>query len=133
MRRPEKETGPGVFYLGAHQATLDPLAAARPDGGLYAWATQGRPRADRPQLVPGGHPDGARSSAAALLSYDIPHHAPWGWRVSRTPGPRASPPGCSSSSLALAYVGRLGWHDDVTRWVAPAGALLFLGLTGRRC
>ncbi|MEO8519353.1 MAG: 4Fe-4S dicluster domain-containing protein, partial [Dermatophilaceae bacterium] len=30
VRRPEKETGPGVFYLGAHQATLDPLAAARP-------------------------------------------------------------------------------------------------------
>ncbi len=79
VRRPEKETGPGVFYLGAHQATLDPLGSARPEGGLYAWATQGAPD---PQLVTAGHPQGARSSAAALLSYDIPHHAPWGWRVS---------------------------------------------------
>ena len=33
VRRPEKETRPGVFYKGADQATLDPLAARRPDGG----------------------------------------------------------------------------------------------------
>src|SRR6516225_11601513 len=43
VRRPEKETRPGVFYKGAHQATLDPLAARRPDGGLLAWATLGDP------------------------------------------------------------------------------------------
>ena len=53
MRRPEKETRPSVYYKGAHQATLDPLAARRPDGGLFAWATQGAPD---PQLVVSGHP-----------------------------------------------------------------------------
>src|SRR5581483_5697391 len=40
VRRPEKETRPKLFYRGAHQATLDPLAARRPEGGLYAWAEQ---------------------------------------------------------------------------------------------
>ena len=39
VRLPEKNTRPGVYYKGAHQATLDPLAARRPDGGLFAWTT----------------------------------------------------------------------------------------------
>ena len=30
VRKPEKDTSPGVFYLGAHEATLDPRAARRP-------------------------------------------------------------------------------------------------------
>jgi Fe-S-cluster-containing dehydrogenase component/formate-dependent nitrite reductase membrane component NrfD len=127
VRRPEKETGPGVFYLGAHQATLDPLAARRPDGGLYAWATQGEPG---PQHVASGHPDYGTSSAAALLSYDIPHQAPWGWRVSLYTWTKSLAAGMFGVAVVLAMTGLLGWKDDVTRWVAPAGALCFLGLTG---
>ena len=55
VRRPEKETRPGVYYKGAHAATLDPLAARRPHGGLFAWATQ---RAGAGSVT-SGHP-GAR-------------------------------------------------------------------------
>ena len=80
VRRPEKGTRPGLFYKGATQSTLDPLAARRPDGGLFAWATQGGEH--DPGHVPGGHPGRPNSSAEALLSYDVGHHAPWGWRVS---------------------------------------------------
>ena len=40
VRRPEKGTRPKVFYSGAHTATLDPLAAARPGGGLFLWSEQ---------------------------------------------------------------------------------------------
>jgi hypothetical protein len=40
VRRPEKETHPKLFYKGAHQATLDPLAAQRPEGGLFMWSEQ---------------------------------------------------------------------------------------------
>lgn len=127
VRRPEKETGPGVFYLGAHQATLDPLGAARPEGGLYAWATQGAPD---PQLVPSGHPDGARSSAAALLSYDVPHHAPWGWRVSLYTWTKSIASGAFLLAIVLALTGLLSWTDEVTRYVAPLAALVFLGITG---
>src|SRR5436305_5956121 len=42
VRRPEKETLPKLFYKGAHQATLDPLAARRPDGDLFMWSEQKR-------------------------------------------------------------------------------------------
>src|SRR5918992_2141353 len=78
VRRPEKETLPKLFYKGAHQATLDPLAARRPDGGLFMWSEQSL-AAD---TVNSGHPEHHNSSAAALLSYDIGHSIPWDWRVS---------------------------------------------------
>ena len=76
VRRPEKGTRPGLFYKGAHEATLDPLAARRPDGGLLAWATQDG--GHDPEGAGRGHPEQANSSAEALLSYDIGHRAPWG-------------------------------------------------------
>src|SRR5246500_4893489 len=64
VRRPETGTRPGVFYKGAHQATLDPLAARRPDGGLFAWATQGGER--DPGHVAAGHPRRPDPTAAGL-------------------------------------------------------------------
>ena len=126
VRRPEKETRPGVFYKGAHQATLDPLAARRPDGGLLAWATQG----GGPQHVPPGHPGRHNSSAAALLSYDIPHFAPWGWRVSLYTWTKGIAAGGLLVPLLLVLAGRLGWNDPVARWAAPGLAVAFLGITG---
>ncbi len=127
VRRPEKETRPGVFYKGAHQATLDPLAARRPDGGLFAWATQGAPD---PQLVVSGHPDRPISSAAALLSYDIPHQAPWGWRVSLYAWTKSIAAGAFGVAALLAFLGCLGWGDSAMRWAAPVLALAFLAVTG---
>jgi Fe-S-cluster-containing dehydrogenase component len=112
VRRPEKETQPGVYYKGAHQATLDPLAARRPDGGLFAWATQGAPD---PQLVVSGHPGRPTSSAAALLSYDVPHHAPWGWRVSLYTWTKSVAAGAFLVPVLLAATGYLRWGDPVTR------------------
>lgn len=79
VRRPEKNTRPKLFYRGAHQATLDPLAARRPEGGIFMWSEQ---KDDDAHDVVAGHPDRTSSSAAAVLSYDIPHKAPWDWRVS---------------------------------------------------
>ncbi|MHB1469115.1 MAG: 4Fe-4S dicluster domain-containing protein, partial [Solirubrobacteraceae bacterium] len=127
VRRPEKETRPGVFYKGAHQATLDPLAARRPDGDLYAWATQGGGGALH---VSSGHPDHSNSSAAALLSYDVPHHAPWGWRVSLYTWTKGLAAGGLLVPLLLVLFGYMGWGDATARWVAPGLALLFLALTG---
>ena len=127
VRRPEKDTRPGVFYKGAHQATLDPLAARRPDGGLFAWATQGEPD---PQLVTSGHPGRTVSSAAALLSYDVPHQAPWGWRVSLYTWTKSVAAGGFAVPAALAFAGILPWGNAAARWAAPLLALAFLALTG---
>jgi Fe-S-cluster-containing dehydrogenase component/formate-dependent nitrite reductase membrane component NrfD len=128
VRRPEKETGPGLFYKGAHQATLDPLAARRPDGGMYAWATQGDE--SDPQHVASGHPGRNNSSAAALLSYDIPHHAPWGWRVSLYTWTKGISAGSLAVATILGYLDRLSFSSSTTRYVAPSIALTFLAVTG---
>ena len=127
VRRPEKETGPAVHYLGAHQATLDPLAARRPDGDLFAWATQGPPH---PQRVAAGHPGQPTSSAAALLSYDVPHLAPWDWRVSLYTWTKSIAAGAFIVPVLLALTGYLAWRNAAVRWAAPILALAFLGLTG---
>jgi Fe-S-cluster-containing dehydrogenase component len=127
VRRPEKNTRPGVYYKGAHQATLDPLAARRPGGGLFAWATQGPPE---PGLVTSGHPGRTVSSAAALLSYDVPHQAPWGWRVSVYTWTKSVAAGSFAVPVALAFAGLLAWDNAAVRWAAPALALAFLAITG---
>ena len=68
VRRPEKETRPKLYYKGADQVTLDPLAAQRPEGGLFMWSEQG----EVDHGVPSGHPGPWNSSAAAVLSYGHP-------------------------------------------------------------
>ena len=74
VRRPEKETLPKLFYKGAHQSTLDPLAAQRPEGGMFMWSEQSG--------MVSGHPGRPNNMAAAMLAYDVPHRAPWGFGVS---------------------------------------------------
>jgi Fe-S-cluster-containing dehydrogenase component len=128
VRRPEKGTRPGLFYKGAHQATLDPLAARRPDGGLFAWAAQGAEH--DPGHVTSGHPGRPNSSAEALLCYDIGHHAPWGWRVSLYTWTKGLAAGGLLAALILVLAGRLSWQDPTARWAAPALSLAFLGVTG---
>jgi Fe-S-cluster-containing dehydrogenase component len=126
VRRPEKDTRPLLFYKGAHQATLDPLAARRPDGGLFAWSEQPR----GPQIVVSGSPNGANSSAAALLSYDVAHTAPWDWRVSLYTWTKGIAAGVYLVALLLAAGGILSSESALWRWAAPLAAGGFLALTG---
>ena len=131
VRRPEKETRPGLFYKGAHQATLDPLAARRPTGGLFAWATQGG--SGRPALsqhVTSGHPRHPNSSAATLLSYDVPHQAPWGWRVSLYTWTKGLAAGAYLVALMLVLARTISWSSTLFRFVAPTVSLAFLAVTG---
>jgi Fe-S-cluster-containing dehydrogenase component/formate-dependent nitrite reductase membrane component NrfD len=121
VRRPEKGTRPGVFYKGAHQATLDPLAARHPDGGLFAWATQGGEH--DPGHVTSGHPGGGNSSAEALLSYDVGHHAPWGWRVSLYTWTKGLGAGIYLAGLLLGMGS--GWPV-----ITPLLSAIFVALTG---
>jgi formate-dependent nitrite reductase membrane component NrfD/ferredoxin len=126
VRRPEKDTQPKLFYKGAHQATLDPLAAARPAGGLFMWSEQG----DRPHQIPSGQAGPQNSSAAALLSYDVPHTAPWDWRVSAYTWTK----GIAAGTYLLAcYLVVAGWIEPghpIWTWIAPLISGVFLALTG---
>jgi Fe-S-cluster-containing dehydrogenase component/formate-dependent nitrite reductase membrane component NrfD len=125
VRRPEKGTQPRVFYQGAHQATLDPLAARRPGGGLFAWSEQTGPVVSGTPASPGG----GSSSAAALLSYDIGHSLPWGWRVSLYTWTKGLAAGIYLTLLLLVLGGRVPDGSALWLWVAPMGSGFFLGVT----
>ena len=113
VRRPEKETYPKLFYKGAHQATLDPLAARRPEGGIFVWSEQSE--------LSSGHPGPANSVAAAMLSYDVPHRAPWGLPVAAYVWTKAIAAG---SYVVAAFLGGSLWE-----WTAPLLSALFLAIT----
>ena len=105
VRRPEKNTRPGVFYKGAHAGDAGP--AGGPPGPT-AGCSRGPPRARRIRSSSRrGHPGRTVSSAAALLSYDVPHQAPWGWRVSLYTWTKSVAAGGFAVPVALAFAGLL--------------------------
>ena len=126
VRRPEKETKPKLYYKGGDQATLDPLAAQRPDGGLFMWSEQG----DVDHGVPAGHPGPWNSSAAAVLSYDIPHRAPWDFRVSLYTWTKSVAAGAYLAPLLLLAAGAIAASNPLWTWAAPVLGGVFLALTG---
>ena len=125
VRRPEKETLPKLFYKGAHQATLDPLAARRPEAGLFMWSEQ---QQDSEHVV-SGNPTYNNTSAAALLSYDVSHSIPWDWRVSLYTWTKGI---ASGVYLVAALFMLLGMErsNAVWLWVTPVVSGAFLALTG---
>jgi Fe-S-cluster-containing dehydrogenase component/formate-dependent nitrite reductase membrane component NrfD len=126
VRRPEKETLPKLFYKGAHQATLDPLAARRPEAGLFMWSEQ---QQDSEHVV-SGNPTFNNSSAAALLSYDVAHSIPWDWRVSLYTWTKGIAAGVYLVAALLVLFGFLRTDGVVWLWVTPVVSGAFLGITG---
>jgi Fe-S-cluster-containing dehydrogenase component/formate-dependent nitrite reductase membrane component NrfD len=126
VRRPEKDTHPKLYYRGAHQATLDPLAASRPTGETFLWSqhkTGG-------QSVVAGNPESGNSSAAAMLAYDVPHKAPWDWRVSLYTLTKGIAAGAYLVALILVLFGVIEASSPLWQWGAPLVAGLFLAATG---
>jgi Fe-S-cluster-containing dehydrogenase component/formate-dependent nitrite reductase membrane component NrfD len=126
VRRPEKETLPKLFYKGAHQATLDPLAARRPDGGLFMWSEQ---QEDSSQVV-SGNPNYNNSSAAALLSYDVAHAIPWDWKVSLYTWTKGIASGGYLVAALLVLFGFLSPNNSIWLWATPIVSGVFLAITG---
>jgi Fe-S-cluster-containing dehydrogenase component/formate-dependent nitrite reductase membrane component NrfD len=126
VRRPEKETLPKLFYKGAHQATLDPLGARRPEAGLFMWSEQ---QQDSEHVV-SGNPTYNNSSAAALLSYDVAHSIPWDWRVSLYTWTKGIAAGVYLVAVLLMLFGFTGYGDPIWYWLAPVISGGFLAITG---
>ncbi|HXG58880.1 MAG TPA: 4Fe-4S dicluster domain-containing protein, partial [Thermoanaerobaculia bacterium] len=125
VRRPEKETHPKLFYKGAHQATLDPLAARRPGGGIFVWSEQGE---EVPGSVTSGHPGPANNAAAAILAYDVPHRAPWGSGVAAYVWTKAIAAGSYLVAAALMLAGAIE-RGPFWNWTMPAVSAVFLAIT----
>jgi Fe-S-cluster-containing dehydrogenase component/formate-dependent nitrite reductase membrane component NrfD len=126
VRRPEKETLPKLFYKGAHQATLDPLAARRPEAGLFMWSEQQQ----SPEQVVSGNPTYNNTSAAALLSYDVAHSIPWDWRVSLYTWTKGIASGVYLVAALMVLLGFLRSDNALWLWVTPIVSGAFLGITG---
>ena len=138
VRRPEKETRPNLFYRGAHQATLDPLAARRPAGSTFMWSE----RVTGDHVVNSGYPAAAgpgddlaasggwNSSAAAVLAYDVPHAMPWDWRVSLYTWTKGIAAGAYLIPLLFLLSGGITASSLLWAWGAPVLGGGFLGLTG---
>jgi Fe-S-cluster-containing dehydrogenase component len=126
VRRPEKETLPKLFYKGAHQATLDPLAATRPAGGLFMWSEQ----QEGTGHVVSGNAHYKNTSAAALLSYDVPHAIPWDWRVSLYTWTKGIAAGAYLVPLLMVLFGLIRIDGLIWLWAAPVISGAFLAATG---
>jgi Fe-S-cluster-containing dehydrogenase component/formate-dependent nitrite reductase membrane component NrfD len=126
VRRPEKETRPQLFYRGAHQATLDPLAAQRPAGSTYMWSQ----KPSGAHIVEAGHPGMRNNSAAAVLAYDVAHTAPWDHRVSLYTWTKGIAAGAYLVPLLLVLTGLLANTNLLWSLSAPFVAGLFMVLTG---
>jgi hypothetical protein len=119
---------PKLFYKGAHQSTLDPLAASAPTGDIFAWAQQ-PPRTPTDQLgVAAGA--GNTSSAAAILAYDVGHTVPWDWRVGLYTWTKSIAAGVYAGARRWCCSGCSPPTRVLWRWVAPVGSGAFLAVTG---
>jgi Fe-S-cluster-containing dehydrogenase component/formate-dependent nitrite reductase membrane component NrfD len=114
VRSPEQGTGPNVYYLGADDAALDPLAA----GGGDAYLTTEVPRSQRAKLLALG-PD-----VPARATMDIEHPPPWGWRVSSY---FLSKGVAAGAMMLAALLLALGAHGSRLADLAP-GALALAGI-----
>ncbi|HYF28059.1 MAG TPA: 4Fe-4S dicluster domain-containing protein [Baekduia sp.] len=115
VRSPEQGTGPNVFYLGAHEATLNPLAIG--EGREYLSQI---PPSQREKLGPlDGH---------ATVVSDIAHPAPWGWKVSSYFLSKGVAAGAMMLAVLLLVVGAGG--SDLADVVPGLLALGGIAVTG---
>src|SRR5262249_52441806 len=80
VRRPEQHTRPKAFYIGAHEAALDPLGAVHEE--MYMWAERGPGTETTSQSRRGNGASTSVRSPAPRVSYDVPRQRTWGWKVS---------------------------------------------------
>ncbi len=126
VRKPEKETRPKVHYKGVSSMTLDPLAAKRPEGGLFMWSEQGSDS----HKVTSGHPRSPNSSAAAVLSYDVPHNIPWDWRVGLYTWTKSIAAGAYIVPVLLMLLGFMSVNSPTWIIGTPLFGITLLAVTG---
>ena len=117
VRKPEKGTGPKVFYLGAEESVIRPEASVRP---LYYKEGQVHLR---PLGAPMPDPD---DTGAPRVDYDIPHGKPWGIDMVLYLLFKAISTG---AMLVAAIVWMLGYGGTLLSIAAPALSLVFVTLT----
>jgi Fe-S-cluster-containing dehydrogenase component/formate-dependent nitrite reductase membrane component NrfD len=117
VRKPEKGTGPKIFYLGAEESAIRPEVAVRP---LHY-------REGQVHLRPIGSPDeDPEAPAEPRVDYDVPHGKPWGVDMVLYLFMKAVSTG---AMLLGAILWMLGDRSALTSLVAPALSIVFVAAT----
>jgi Fe-S-cluster-containing dehydrogenase component len=120
VRRPEQGTGPNVFYLGAHAASLEPGTAREED--MYLWSDRRLPKADLPPADVA-----ALQRQDARVALDVDHKIHWGWKVDAYLVTKGIAAGAALWAPFLAFMpSAQGFARD---FLPELLALVFLGLT----
>ena len=124
VRKPELGTKPKTYYIGADAASLDPLQID--DRGPYPFAANGPvPEGPPSRLEPLRRDD----ESVVREIYDVPHPAPWGWKVWSYLWTKSIAAGALLAGAATAFARpALADHALVTI-AAPAVALAFITIT----
>ena len=117
VRKPEKGTGPKVFYIAADQSVIQPEVAARPLMYKEGQVTL------RPLGSPAASPD---HPGDPRVDYDVPHAKPWGFDMVLY----LLTKGIATGALFLsALFWWLGYRNPLTTIVGPGVALGFVTFT----
>ncbi len=117
VRKPEKGTGPKVFYLGAEDSAMRPEVAVRPfmfkEGQVHL----------RPLGAPAPDTD---DPGAPRVDYDVPHGKPWGTDMVLYLLFKAIATG---AMLVAALLWWMGFEGPLSTLAGPGLSLLFVSLT----
>src|SRR5207245_2204236 len=117
VRKPEKGTGPRIFYLGAEDSAIRPEAAVRP---LYY-------KEGQVHLRPLGAPmEDPSAPGDPRVDYDVPHGKPWGADMVLYLFMKAVSTGAMLLGAILWLLGQTG---PLVTIAAPAISSGFIGLT----
>ncbi len=117
VRKPEKRTGPNVFYVGADDSVLRPEASVRP---LYYKEGEVHLRPLGAPAPDDNHPGDAR------VDYDVPHEKPWGTDMVLYLFMKAISTGVM---LVAALLWLTGTGGPLVKYAAPVISIVFIGLT----
>lgn len=125
VRKPEKNTDPKCFYIGADEAVLNPDVQTHDQSGLYMWSLQRKEKhgASLDNNEPSGLPLSAALNAVtgARVAYDVHHDIPWGKYVSLYLWTKSMAAGAFLVSWLFFL---LGQPTDVPAWSTWTGLIL---------
>jgi Fe-S-cluster-containing dehydrogenase component/formate-dependent nitrite reductase membrane component NrfD len=118
VRAPEQGSSPKLFYIGVHQASLNPLSV----GGGEAYLTTEVAASQRQKLAP------LTPAATATAMSDVAHPPAWGWRVASYFLTKGVAAGAMMLAVLLLVVGSRG--SALADVVPGVVALVGIALTG---
>ena len=118
VRKPQKGTQPKLFYVGIEGDLLEPTRISRKDTYFAADRRHGATASDVSNLA----------GALAREVYDVPHPAPWGWKIAAYLWTKAIAAGVLLVAAILVSLAG-GTETTLFNIVCPAVALVGLAVT----